>query len=414
MSNFVFAPGRSKFEEVLIRKVDKTVDITALVAEVNIQSSLIDPTATGSFVVYDAKNLLSNLPLEAGDTIQVTIGYPDVQKTFKLIVEKITEIIDNQKERSYTIFAISELAYRSLHTNISRHFFGPCSDIAKVIFQENTSEKFGLWDGSLNSVNFVCPQWNPIKTIQWLARYSTSQVDTTRFFFWQDSNLIYHFAPIERMREVYKNVKIQKFIYGRINQMQGSAGSQTPDSKAAMETIESVYFHDAFDAKEQIRNGKLGGTRFQTDLTTKTMSLVNYNYWDTFNKDKSLNGNPAWGRNDNWAKGFQQFDYISSWPTKTIEYNKLNDVSNIRISSLDRAQRLDITIKGNQTVDVGQVIEVGIVSPEPKTTMSRDVFDQRWSGKYFVIAKVDNFTREGHKISMTVSKESLTNREVLS
>lgn len=413
MSNFVFAPGRTKFEEVLITKVDKTVDITALVAEVNIQSSLIDPTATGSFVVYDAKNIFSNLPLEPGDMIQITIGYPDVQKTFKFIIQKITELIDNQKERSYTILGISELAFKSFYTNISRHFFGPCSDIARTVFEENTSEKYGLWDGSLNSVNFVCPQWNPIKTIQWLARQSTSQVDLTRFFFWQDSNLIFHFAPLERLRDFYKSVTVQKFTYGRINQMQGAAGVQTPDSKAAMETIETVYFHDAFDANEHIKNGKTGGVRFQTDLTTKTMSVVNYNYWDVFNKDKSLNGNPAWARNNSWSKGFQQFDHVYSWQTRAIEFNKLNDISNIRLSTLDRSQRLDINIKGNQTVDVGHVVEVNIVSPEPKALENRDVLDQRWSGKYFVIAKVDNYTRDGHRTSMTVSKESLMNKEVL-
>ena len=86
MSNFAFTPGRSKFEEVLIRKADKTVDITNLVAEVNIQSSMVDPTATGSFLIYDATNLMSNLPVESGDSIEVTIGYVDVQKTFKFII----------------------------------------------------------------------------------------------------------------------------------------------------------------------------------------------------------------------------------------------------------------------------------------------------------------------------------------
>jgi len=412
MSNFSFAPGRVKFEQVMIRKIDKAVDITALVAEVNILSSLVDPTTQGRFSFYDATNLLSNLPIEAGDVIELTIGFPDVQKTFKFLISKIENVVDTAKQRTYTIIGVSELAYKSFYTNISKHYQGATSDIALKVFKENTTEQFGVWEGSSSYQSLVIPYWNPIKSLQWLAKRSTSNIDTTRFYFWQDSNQIYHFAPIERMREVYKNKQVQKFTYGKVNYMIGQIGATKPNSEAAMATVESISFHDAFDIRSQIEKGRAGGVRFQTDLTSKVLDITTYNFWDSFKKDKSLNGNPSWARNNDMAKGMLQFDTVTKWQAPAIELNKVNDKSNIKQSSIDQSQFVDIVIKGNQTVDVGNVIELEVVSPEPITRQSKDVLDQRWSGKYYIVAKRDSYTRDGYKTALTLTKESLKNKEV--
>jgi len=414
MSNFSFAPGRVKYEKVLITKSDgskASSDVTALVGEVNIFSSLIDPATIGNFYFYDAINFLSGFPIEAGDIIELFVSYPDVQKQFKFYVEKIEDIIDNQKERTYCVKGIGELGFRSFYTNISRHFKGTPSDIALQIFKDNTREKFGLWDASLGGQSLIVPYWNPIKTIKWLARRSTSIVDTTRFHFWQDSNQIYHFAPIERMRDVYKKQNVQKFVYGRLNFMQGQDGSKRPNSEASMETIEEITYHDAFDIRNQIDKGKLGGIRFQTDLTTKTVDIVTFNYWNNFKKDKSLNGNPSWPRNDSMVNGSLQFDTVARWIANDIELNKINDISNIRYSTLDQSQYIDIVVQGNQVTDVGHVVQIDIVTPAPRTEQTKDILDQRWSGKYFVIAKRDMYSNDGHKMALTLSKESLISKE---
>jgi hypothetical protein len=410
---FDYAPGRVKFEQVKIIKKDLSTDVTNLTVEANIFSSILDPICTCKFLIIDAKNILSNLPIEVGDRVELTIGYPDVQKTFVFFIVGIENIADDQKQRSYVLKGVSELGFVSPYRNISKYYKGTTSEIAYSVFKDNTSEKHAIWEPSIGLQNIVVPNWNPIKTLHWLAKRSTSAVDNTRFYFWQGSDMMYNFAPIERFRDIYKNKPPQKFTYGRNNQMIGNEGAQKPNSEAGTNTILSISYQDCFDIQKQIKSGKTGGVRYQTDVTTKTLNITTYNYWDSFNKDSSLNGNVSWPRNNEMSKGKVQFDSVARHNYDNVVLNKVNDTSNLKMTSLDNSQYIDITIHGNQVTEVGQVVEIEILSPEPFSENIRDKFDLRWSGKYYIVAKRDLFNREEHRIALTLAKESMTTRDTI-
>jgi hypothetical protein len=409
MSNFNFAPGRVKFEKVLIRKRDIASDVTSLVVEVNIYSSLIDPTCIAKVMLIDAKNVLSNLPIESGDFIEATIGYPNTSFVHRFVVSKITNINDYQKQRTYVLECVSAFAFKSFYRNISKAFTGTTSEIAQVIYKETTSEKIATWEPSVGIQNLIVPNWNPLQTLMWLAKRSTSIIDKSRFYFFQDCQQQYHFAPIERFRETYKKNPPVKFTYGKNNQLVKGK----PNSANEMLTIKEISFHDSFDFEAQVDKGRFGGLRWQTDLTTKTLDITSFNMWDIFDKNKSLNGNPSWSRIDEASSGLVLFDTVMTNNYPGIKLNKVNDISNIRQSSIDSSQFIDITILGNQTVDVGQVVEIELVSPEPKTIEMRDKFDQRWSGKYYVVAKRDMFNKEEYRTALTLTKESMLTKEVI-
>jgi len=407
---FQFVPGRVKFDSVFISKRGKNTDITALVAEVNIYSSITDITSVANFLIIDAKSVLSNLPIETGDTITLAVSYTDVQQVHTFVISKIENIENHARQISYSIKGVSQLFYNSMFTTLSRSYTGTTAEIAQNIYLANTKEKFGLWEKSTGVQSLVVPSWSPIKTIHWLAKRSTSNIDTTRFLFFQDSVQKYHFTPVEKFRDLYKNQPVAKYTYRKNNEMIGKDNSM-PNSAAAMQTILSIEYHDYLDAELQAITGKFGGTRFVTDVNTKTLEVITYDYWRDFKKDKSLNGNPMWRRNTE-PKGFNQFDTLMTNTHSTAEKNKVSDVSNIRVSSLDKGQYITIVVHGNQTLELGQVIEIEIPAAEPKTDRMRDQFDQRWSGKYYVVAKRDMFNKEKKQTALTLAKESLTTPEV--
>ena len=411
-SNRDFYPGKITLDEVHYKKKGTSTDLIQLVAEINVYSSIIDPVVTSEVVIIDSKNVLSNLPIESGDNIVMRVSYFDRQVDFTMFIIGIDEINIDEKQRMYTLKCTSELGFVSLYKHISQHFNGTVSDIAAQVITDSTSEKTGLWEPSIGIQNIISPQWNPLKLLTWLARRATSTVDTTRFYFWQDSKMVYNFAPIERVREIYRNLPVPKFTYGLNNQLIGPLGSQKPNSEAVMNTIIEIDFENSFDLSAQIKKGSLGGVMFVTDISTKTMKIITDNYWDSFRGEKSLNGYPSWQRMDDVAKGKQLFPIIASNISRGITLNEVFDRSSIRGTSVDKSQVINIVVHGNQTLDVGQVIEIDIPSPEPRTDSMRDKIDRRWSGKYFVVAKRDMYNVDGVKTALTLAKESLLDKEV--
>lgn len=413
MSNtFQFVPGRIKFDEVIIKKKDNETNITDLIVEVNIESSLSMTSAQANFMVLDAKNVLSNLPIESGDEISFTVTYADGPLTMSFVVVHITEINDLQSQRTYNLKCCSKLQYYSMYRNISRSYFGATSDIAFQIFKENTTESFGIWEASVGGQSLIIPNWSPVKALDWLAKRSTAAYDDTRFYFYQDSFGRYNFTPIEKFRELYREKTPIKYTYRKNNQMKEVNKESIPNSAALANTILEIEFHDAYDFELASRGGRLGGIRFQTDINTKTMNVTTYNYWRDFARESRLNDYPTWSVNTDATTGLLQYDNVLSYTNPRIALNKVNDRSNIKQSSIDESQLITIVVKGNQTVDLGMVVDIEIPSPEPKTDNMRDQFDRRWSGKYYVVAKRDMYTKEIKQTAMTLTKESLTDLEI--
>ena len=413
MSNkFQFVPGRIQFDEVIIKKKDNETNITDLIVEVNTETSILSTTIEADFMVLDAKNVLSNLPIEAGDEISFTVTYADGPFKMTFVLVHITEIQDLQSQRTYNLKCCSRLQYNSMFRNISRSYFGATSDIAFQIYKENTTEKFGIWEASVGGQSLIVPNWSPVKTLSWLANRSTAAYDDTRFYFYQDSFGRYNFTPIEKFRELYRSKTPMKYTYRKNNQMKSTNGESIPNSAALANSILEIEFHDSFEFNFAARGGKLGGIRFQTDINTKTMNITTYDYWRDFKRESRLNDFPTWSVNKEAVTGLLQYDNVLSNTHPKIALNKVNDRSNLKQTSLDESQTITIVVKGNQTVDLGMVVDIEIPSPEPKTDNMRDQFDRRWSGKYYVVSKRDMYTKELKQTALTLTKESLTDLEI--
>jgi hypothetical protein len=178
-----------------------------------------------------------------------------------------------------------------------------------------------------------------------------------------------------------------------------------------MTSILDLSYDDCFDYSRQVNEGKLNGIRFETDLNSKFLKVTSYDYWSNFDKNKSLNNNPSWSKTTKEGKIIS--DTILSNISTNIIVNNVSDISNIRKTSLDYSQYLNIIVHGNQTVDIGQVIEVEVPSPESVTDDMRSRIDMRWSGKYYVVAKRDMFTKQEYKTALTLSKESMIEKDVI-
>jgi len=396
-------PGRVKIESILLEKSDGTRDITEFFLEFNINSSIIDPTSILTLSLLDAKNILSNMPIEAADRVICNISYLDRPKTFRARVNQIKNITDDGKQRAYVVECISELAFNSLFQKISQHFEGSPSEIAKAIFDQYSTEEIGIWDNSSNQQSLIVPYWSPLKTIRWLASRSRSYFDDVLFRFWQDSNMRYNFVPIEKVNELYGQAPLT-FRYNNVTNREQRGDDTAPNSRAAVDAILSLEYFDSFNIQEAV--ARLKNARWNIDLTENSTRIVTYDHWRKFDERKYLNKNPIWAYAE-YGLGQHVIDPISTRGFAERESNQLEDVSMNKRTSLFDAQMIEISVHGNQTVDVGQVVNIEIPSPEPRTAGMPDQIDLRWSGRYYVVGVRHMYNRDGQRTALTLSKESL-------
>ena len=170
-------------------------------------------------------------------------------------------------------------------------------------------------------------------------------------------------------------------------------------------SIDDVNFHNAYNNFKLNANGYFKGESSNFDIFLKKSSTVNYNRIDENTELQSLEKYPITERLPFNGVG-RKIDSISQSAIQGEGKNKVFDTSNIKLSNFhDENQSITIKVKGNEFVDIGQVIKVEIPKFAPKKDF--DMIDHDWSGRYVIIGKRDIFKPSEHVMYLQLSKDSL-------
>lgn len=401
--NYQFYPGRIKIDEVVISNSVTKVDVTDLFGELNLNTSINGDTAAAEILIIDSTNIFYKYKIAGGDNISIKISSNDTTREFYFKITGVKNITNLDQQRTYILNCISHLSFKSLHTGIIRSYQGNITEIARQIFDEHATEveKIGTFEPASNSTKVVVPNWSIIHTFNWLAGKAVWTKDQVRFRFFQDSNMRYNFMPIEKSLETYSERPAFKYTYNLIAGTKGE--QQTPNSELTIKAVTDITFKDSFDIKSSMARGKISGIVYSPDIIAKTNNKVVYNYFTNFNKENHLNNFPQY-KSNTYEPALTKYDVLTSL-VQNEGINKSNDISKIKVSNVDDTQTISIEVKGNTIIEVGQIIELEIASPEPKNDNNKKI-DQRYSGKYYVTAKRDIFNRNEHKMYLGLSKES--------
>ncbi len=404
--DYQFFPGRVKITNIIISNGTDKADITELMKEIDINTSINSSSATVEILISDAINFIHSFKPNAGDNISIEFGYKDLSKIFNFKVLKITSMADFTRQRSYIIRCVSNFFYKAMHRDVVGSLSGTTSEIAKGLFLENSDvEKINIWEDSKGVQKLVIPSWGLGYTMEWLARRSEAKNFPSRMYFFQDSNMKYNFMPIEKSLSLFKDKPAFKYTYNKIAASKGK--NQTPNSADSYTAIKDLSYSDElFNIQHAYDSGKLAGIRYSPDIVNKTYQPVGYNYFESFSPENYLNSRPQFNAFD-YGDGISVYDVNhSGMHEKITKFNKPSSTSNIRFNSLDDSQIIDILVVGNEAVDIGQIIELEVSSPEPASDNRTDKLDKRFSGKYYVVAKRDVYTEDTHTMSLGLTKES--------
>ena len=404
--DFQFFPGRVDIGNVIISNGNDKADITELFKELNINTNVNSLSAVAEFVILDANNFLHSWRPNAGDDISIEISYSDETKIFGFKILSINNLSNFDSQRAYTFNCVSHFYYKAMHFGVRGAYTGTTSNIAKGLFLENLDndkESFNVWEESSGSQKIVVPEWSLAYTMEWLARRSKWTDDIVRMKFFQDSNMKYNFMPIESALKRFKEPAF-KYTYNLVAATLGK--EQKPNSADTIRAVKDLTMDGSlFNIKRAYDSGKISGTRYAPDIVNKSYDPVGFNYFELFSKESYLNSLPNF--NSYNYEGISQYDVNASLTQPDVsEFNKVSDASNIRKSSIDMSQSISIEVVGNQLVDIGQVIELEVSSPEPVSDSRDDVIDKRFSGLYYVVSKRDVYNEDVHKMALGLVKES--------
>ena len=402
MSNFDFYPGRFELLSVELSKDGSGINMTPMVLEINQNSSIVDSSVLVEFTVSDSRGVLSTFPIDHGDRLDYTLKFSGETKDFTVFVNKIESIENLESKRIYTIQCVSLLEFTSYTQRISRSFQGTSSDIAKSVFSEYSVQDLGLWEQSLGNQQLVVPFKSPVEVINMMSKRSRSIDTNSLMYFFQDSNHRYNFCSLEALTKMYKGNPIDTYVYNSDT----SSKNGIPNSESVRKEILDLTYLDTSDVRSRVHsNGIVGGLTF-TDITTGTFHTYGYDYVEEFNPDDRLNDKPLF-ENKVFPTGGGNYHHENlQTNTNSLEYNRKFDNSLIKRGQLNTSESIEITVKGNTVLDIGKVVEVLIPSVEVKNDQQSDPFDNRYSGKYLIVAKRDLYQNNEHSSIMILSKDS--------
>ena len=386
--------GRYKLSYVKIANND----ITNMVNEINVFSSIMDTTNVIKIIVNDGRGLLTSVPFMGGQDVEISLDFNGDGQKYKMKVAKIRDIKSLETSRLYVVECISQFAFESQYKKISKAYSGLVTDVANSIWEEyGGGEKIGIFHPSDNKQSVIIPNWSPQKTMTWLAKRAKYSQTNTRFKFYQDSKGKYNFLPLELFNEIYSKPSIEYTIRKDVRR-QDNIGGDTPNTSSDMTSVLSMYHGDSMDIINAIRQGVISSKNVNINVYDKSLSQQEYNYFSDANSSYYNKG--KFYDEDNYGPGRLRFNVDGNYPD-----NALIEVSQMKNSQIfPHSGMVTIVVMGNQSLDLGQNIRLKVPKVDPA---EQDKPDEIYDGVYMIVGKRDKYDKDKIVSSLDLIKDGL-------
>lgn len=395
-----FYPGKYKIEKLQYVSQDGTsADITDLFLELDVNSTINTFTNEIIVSISDAVDIIGKLGMRGGDRLNFDLSYgSNGAQKYTYVVRKISRMQYAGTQKVFTIECVSELSYISTMQKISKSYSGKIDEIAAMVFQDSkTNEELNVVEKSLNSQTLIIPDWNPVYSLRWLAGRAKTQYNT-RMRFFQDSKMRYNFTSIE-------NIVNQSNLSDNLLTYTYSKNVNRVNEDGNIFSIDDVTFHDAYNNFKLNTDGYYKGESFVFDIFTKQSSVNTFDRFKIKNEIENLNKYLVTETLAYDGVG-KKVDSIAQSAIQGSGTNKVFDASNIKQTNFwNGNQSITIKVKGNEFVDIGQVVNIEIPKFAPRDEF--DMIDYEWSGKYLIAGKRDLYKTTEHVMYLQLYKDSM-------
>ncbi len=416
--------GRITLNEIVLKSVsvDRTLDITDFVDSFNLFEDIFTNTLTGNMSIGDTGNLISNFPIVGHEEIHITMGTPNIERvqTKKFRIYKVTDV-NNQNVglRRYTIHLLSNEFFMNLKSAVSRSFpKSTTSSIAEKIFRTDLeSDKDFDIEETQNVYDIVIPNWKPFDAMNWLAKRSMAENRDGANYMFYETRDGFHFRSLESL--------VEEESVGVYRRRPSDVAEGNPDEEQ-YRNVNQIEIVNAFDMVANIPNGMYANRLVIHDMIKRKSEILDYDYSKEYDKMIHVEDNK---KTNNWRLSDTQnmsgqgssmlvhesADELTSRPlSKQTLVSRFDDTNTYyektlqnRISQMQQLNniKLNITISGDTTRKVGDVLDLEI--PSVETHVDGTVpMDKLYNGRYLVTALRHKIDSASHLMVMEVVKDS--------
>jgi len=314
---------------------------------------------------------------------------------------------------------ISEEYTTNLKTSVSRSFSQQSiSNIVKSICSTDLDISDIDAENTGNLHDILIPNWKPFEAINWLSKRAISeQFEGANYMFFQTRNG-YVFRSLESLME-----KPSQQTYIRKIFSENISGLVEDDNR---NNISSLQVEENFDLLKNIPTGMYANRLVVHDMIRRKTETLDYDYADSFKKQQHLDdgqGIIKWeveetqgidSQDSTMLIGETADGYTTSPLSKQFFISRFDEKNTYteraiqnRVSQMQQTQniKLLITIPGDISRNVGDVIDLDLTSPE----FGNEAEDKMYKGKYLVTSLRHLIKDERHSLVMEVIKDSYFN-----
>lgn len=435
MSSTLPLPGKYIVNNLELISADSKIDVHGIFLELNIYEEIFSNFITGNIVLSDSNNLISGskaLPILGNEIVYINLSVPtsvkdsDSGENNKVIMTnikffgRVTGIRErrllSEKNMVYVVDFIAEEAITSEKIRISKSYKGkPYYKIAQNLYAELGSTAQAFFEETKYSYNFICPNWHPLKGINWLASRSLSPKHN-------GSSFLYYHVLYDQSTQGKGALRSDKFYFRSVESMlDGPLKKKVYFNPKNLEpysivkddvrfsNIDSYDIVKSFDIMENLDAGMYSSKTMTHDIINKKYSKTLFNYDKQFTQYKHADVGKISSKMVDSFGG-----KLSDYPDAVLRLysndkamgtdNHIQEVIGSRLSILNSINNflLKFSVPGDGYSSPGDLIEFNIPSPEHKIA-----FDTFYSGKYLVTSIRHHFIPEYYNMVFECAKESL-------
>ena len=417
-------------------------NIVHIMNEFNIYESVFDACVTGSIVVTDTQNLISNLPIQGTERLSFQLTTKIDNETKDTVIncleshgkEMHVYAITDKRQLSdtvmtYTIHFASREFVRNLRTRVSEAFSGRMDQMVNKIFTDENyldSQKILHFQQTRNQDKIVVPNLNPFAAISMICKRSLPEIERSKGagYLFYETTKGFHFRSweslcVDKGGNLRDAVQFFRYVQGnrdpittKMDRDNSTVGQQRTDR--ITETYKNVrdyrFTNNFHDVAANTAMGTYGHRVITHNIYNKSYREDDYHYHNRWNETSHLEDFPSivdspvdYDTKDGtpYQKGVSDYPEarISVQSTTQFAHNEgtgsygtpVEDdgiLEGARVSQLNKiahGTQLEMTVNGQARLSAGDVIDFDLQSVENRKD-SQGRLDPQYSGRYIITA----------------------------
>jgi hypothetical protein len=420
----------SDFEIVnlLLYPIDGTEhNIRFIMTEINVYEDIWNNQITVDVLVNDATNMIQNLPLFGFSKLLLEFRRMpdgDLWSHWLRLVRITDRKLIRERQSGYILHFVTYEGVNNMKKRVSKSYKGKLiSDIVADLHYN------WLGGGAIDiektkyQHHIIIPKIFPCHAINWLAtRANSVKYLGANYLYYQDKDL-FRFVTMESRLELPIS---QSYGFQVANIRQGPPdGHKAQDIATNSVAVQNYQFTHYSDILENMQAGMYANELYTHSHSRKIWRDYKFDYPGSFDDYKHLYNSPGSGGFLNLSQNINPKTYLFNGnfgddkPDSKLKLHATGHDQDgfpflpekwipIRISQLQQLQNIKVTmtVPGDSSRTVGQVVELRIPSPEPPIN-NQQVDDKYYSGRFLIASLRHKIDTEKFLTTMELIKDSV-------